>query len=359
MNKKINNQLGDRLFGDMSSPAHAYCLGLVCSSGRMKGGVLELRLRGDGQPLRALLESGGDAGKVLAEIGKRRVRVFAPLGEQAEAYLGGRPGERVNLRFPDLQGRMLSAFLRGLLDSSGRISPPTSGALVVQFERPKGAFRDEMISSLGMTPSFADERGFGFCGPAALDVLGLLYDEFPLGALNWSAVSQSAPPLCRKKHLSRYLKWCQRVAGIAGEFVPSALRFVLTEPDAVLPHKQRVTDSGYDLTLIAERKRMSQVVLYGTGVIAEPPLGWYLDVVPRSSIIRSGYILANSVGVIDRAYRGEIMVPLIKVDPSAPELELPARVAQLVPRPIVHFPVEATGEVSSTERGTKGFGSSG
>src|SRR5690606_29904543 len=120
-----------------------------------------------------------------------------------------------------------------------------------------------------------------------------------------------------------------------------------------------VSDSGYDLTLIAERKRLSRVVLFGTGLVAEPPQGFYLDVVARSSIIKTGYMLANNVGVIDRAYRGEIMVPLIKLDDSAPELELPARVAQLIPRPIVHFPGHEARELSATERGSGGFGSTG
>ena len=51
--------------------------------------------------------------------------------------------------------------------------------------------------------------------------------------------------------------------------------------------------------------------------------------VPRSSISKTGYMLANSVGVIDRTYTGNVLVPLIKVDKSMPDLILPARVVQL------------------------------
>ena len=128
---------------------------------------------------------------------------------------------------------------------------------------------------------------------------------------------------------------------------------------AVVPHKQRASDSGYDLTLIAERKRLGAVRLYGTGLSVEPPAGYYFDVVARSSIIKTGHMLANNVGIIDRAYRGELMVPVIKVDPAAPDLELPNRLAQLIPRPIVHFRVSVHSNLTSTSRGAGGFGSSG
>ncbi|MCH2111008.1 MAG: dUTP diphosphatase, partial [Polyangiaceae bacterium] len=102
-----------------------------------------------------------------------------------------------------------------------------------------------------------------------------------------------------------------------------------------------------------------QTTLYGTGLIVEPPYGWYFDVVPRSSIIKTGYLLANSVGVIDRSYRGELMIPLLKIDPKAPEISLPRRIAQLIPRPIVHMPVAEVQQLGATQRGNGGFGSTG
>lgn len=137
------------------------------------------------------------------------------------------------------------------------------------------------------------------------------------------------------------------------------IRVERLRPLAVLPFKARVSDSGYDLCLIDVQKQIGKVVLYGTGLKVAPPDGFYFDIVPRSSIIKLGYLLANSVGVIDRAYRGELMVPLIKVDESAPDLELPARVVQMIPRTISHFPVVSVDELDVSDRGTKGFGSSG
>lgn len=127
--------------------------------------------------------------------------------------------------------------------------------------------------------------------------------------------------------------------------------------DAVPPSKTRPSDSGYDLTILEKVKDVGRVELYSTGISVTPPNGYYFDMVPRSSIIKSGYILANSVGVIDRGYTGEILVPLIKVGEGS--LELPSRVVQIIPRPIKHFNCKEVQAINSTVRGKKGFGSSG
>jgi deoxyuridine 5'-triphosphate nucleotidohydrolase len=133
--------------------------------------------------------------------------------------------------------------------------------------------------------------------------------------------------------------------------------YVLTDPNGVAPSRARPSDSGFDLTLIAERKRYGNVVLYGTGVAVQPPNGFYFDMVPRSSIIKQGYMLANSVGIIDQAYTGEIMVPLIKVDPNAPDLVLPTKLVQLIPRKWYGLTPCLTDKLISTERAEGGFGS--
>ena len=70
-------------------------------------------------------------------------------------------------------------------------------------------------------------------------------------------------------------------------------------------------------------------------------------------------MLANAVGVIDRAYVGEVLVPLVEFDPAAPDLPLPARVVQLIPRPIVTGEVVEVAQLEDTARGSGGFGSTG
>lgn len=130
-----------------------------------------------------------------------------------------------------------------------------------------------------------------------------------------------------------------------------------TRSDAVAPFKQRVSDSGYDLTILSKVKQKGLVEFYDTGIAIQPPFGWYFDVLPRSSISGTGYILVNSTGVIDRAYTGSILVPLMKIDPNAPSLSLPNRLVQIIPRNIVHFQTQEVESLTKTTRGSGGFGS--
>jgi dUTP pyrophosphatase len=70
-------------------------------------------------------------------------------------------------------------------------------------------------------------------------------------------------------------------------------------------------------------------------------------------------MLANSVGVIDQGYVGEIFVPLIKLDDEADDLKLPCRVVQLIPRRWYSMVPTEIEHVPNTSRGSNGFGSTG
>lgn len=140
------------------------------------------------------------------------------------------------------------------------------------------------------------------------------------------------------------------------------LNVVRTHPDAVMPFKTRMSDVGYDLTLIRLHKRISDVVfLYDTGIRVRVSDGFYCEIIPRSSIIKSGYMLANNTGVIDRSYDGNLYVAVVKVDACAKDLELPYRGFQLVLRPQIYADVREveSSDVASTSRGAGGFGSTG
>lgn len=132
--------------------------------------------------------------------------------------------------------------------------------------------------------------------------------------------------------------------------------YSLLTPEAFPPSKTRDSDSGFDLHLIDVKKSYGNVTVYGTGISVTPPTGFYFDLVPRSSMIKTGYMLANSVGIIDQGYTGEIMVALIKTDPDAEPLTLPVKMVQLIPR---HWyglrPVCDT--ITPSDRGAGGFGS--
>lgn len=130
-----------------------------------------------------------------------------------------------------------------------------------------------------------------------------------------------------------------------------------SHPDAVVPTKAHSSDAGFDITVIREIKTEGDVTFYGTGIHVEPPFGYYFQLVPRSSISKTGYSLANSVGIIDAGYQGELIIALRKNE-DRKTLELPCRIAQLIPFEIHPMrPVLVERFLGETVRGQGGFGS--
>jgi dUTP pyrophosphatase len=133
-------------------------------------------------------------------------------------------------------------------------------------------------------------------------------------------------------------------------------------PKGIMPARASAADVGYDLTLVERRHDLmwgGDIEVYGTHVHLQPVSDdYYFEIVPRSSMAKSPYILANSVGVLDPHYTGEILIALRKIDFTRPSLDLPARLVQLVPRRRheVTFIEEA---LADTARGAGGFGSTG
>jgi len=148
---------------------------------------------------------------------------------------------------------------------------------------------------------------------------------------------------------------------------------------AIIPQYAKPGDAGLDLVATSYKYENGNFV-YGTGLAVEIPEGYVGLVFPRSSISSRPMSLSNSVGVIDSGYRGEIMLKfdsshdyyLIdgmpkyhgvyeEVEEGAP-LEIYKvgdKIAQLIiiPYPKVEF--EEVEELSETERGVGGFGSTG
>jgi len=137
--------------------------------------------------------------------------------------------------------------------------------------------------------------------------------------------------------------------------------FRLEHPSAIMPTK-KIIDVGYDLTIVSVAKQLTPLTtMYETHVSLEIPLGYYVELIPRSSISKTGYMLANNVGIIDPGYTGTLKVPLVKMDQSMPDIELPMRIAQLILKPyVVSEAYDATHEERvGTDRGSGGFGSTG
>lgn len=136
-------------------------------------------------------------------------------------------------------------------------------------------------------------------------------------------------------------------------------KYVLCHPKAIAPTKANPSDSGFDLSIVDLKKKTNNVYFYHTGVKVMPDHGMYFDLVPRSSISKTGYMLANNIGIIDQGYNGEIIVALIKIDDTTEELTLPCKIAQLIPRQWMNVHGVHVEDLQSSTRGDGGFGSTG
>jgi len=101
-------------------------------------------------------------------------------------------------------------------------------------------------------------------------------------------------------------------------------------------------------------------ILVPTGLAFELPVGYELQVRPRSGlVINKGIIVGNSPGTIDNGYRGELKVILINTSPNIFEIHKGDRIAQIKPEQYKLGFWKEVDELSNTDRGDNGFGSSG
>ena len=131
-------------------------------------------------------------------------------------------------------------------------------------------------------------------------------------------------------------------------------------PDAVIPSYSKIGDAGMDLTITTIKENTTFDVSYGFGIAMEIPKGYVGLVFPRSSVRNQDLILSNCVGVIDSGYRGEIQATFKKTNGlDSLKYNVGERGAQIMilPYPQV-FMTEVT-ELSESERGQGGFGSTG
>ena len=97
-----------------------------------------------------------------------------------------------------------------------------------------------------------------------------------------------------------------------------------------------------------------------TGLSVEFPRGYEIQVRPRSGLaIMKGLSVVNSPGTVDADYRGEIKVILINHGQEPITIQDQERIAQLVVCPVLQATIEDATELSETERGAGGFGSTG
>lgn len=130
--------------------------------------------------------------------------------------------------------------------------------------------------------------------------------------------------------------------------------------DAVIPSYSKPGDAGLDITAVAKISNTSFECTYSTGIAVEIPRGYVGLVFPRSSIKNKELSLSNSVGVIDSGYRGDIQFTFNKLNGlDSIDYKVGDRIAQLIIIPYPQIEFLEVDELSTTERGDGGFGSSG
>lgn len=248
--------------------------------------------------------------------------------------------------FPEFKENKLQwAFLRGLFDMCCSISSKVlkNGVRLPQLKviPPSQNLMHHICETCGV-PYMIEQHAIVFEGTNCMDMLGKLYKT-------------STPETRLKTNFEKFVN----LSTLGYRSTLPVCEVFKVDDKAVLPSKEKMSDVGYDLTIIKESKKWhSDITLYDTGVRINIEHGYYAEVVPRSSLSKSGYMLANSVGIIDPSYRGNILVALVKVDKSAPDLELPFRCCQLIFKKQVNMDIqEVYQDFDTTTRGDGGFGS--
>lgn len=349
--------LDDHFLSDINTEGKAYLLGWLASDGHVSQfvtstvlrihskdrGVLDQLIEIVGCPLPIFERSHKQVGfSVNSRQVQQDVCRHLKISKGKKAFTVG---------FPDLPTDELRlSFIRGFFDGDGTIRKPSATRQTPEcaITTNSSLMRQGILKHCGVKGHENNKRAtVSWSGSAALDFLSRLYDN-------------SSYYLPRKK--DAYMDWCSWVTCPAAphhKIEGVHFKWSKTRPDAVAPSKTRASDSGFDLTVLSAGKTIGDVTWYETGIRLHPGYGWYFDLVPRSSICKTGYMLANSVGIIDRTFIGPVSVPLRKVDPSAPNLQLPAKIAQVIPRHAAHVIFLEVNNFHETDRGEGAFGSTG
>ncbi len=160
------------------------------------------------------------------------------------------------------------------------------------------------------------------------------------------------------------------------------VRIKKLSPNARIPKKAHASDAGFDLYATSFRYDKEEGnLVYGTGLAFEIPEGYVGYIFSRSSISRHDMMMTNAVSVIDAGFRGEVTLKFkipARVYSYSPKrtmapiytpernqyadsriYEVGERIGQLIIMPIPGIEFQESDELSDSERGTGGYGSSG
>ena len=245
-------------------------------------------------------------------------------------------------QFPELQDEQLKwDFTRGYFECSGSLHITKSGSPQVIIYGTSNML--EYIKEFINIPCSIYSNHIKFNYINSIDFLGRLYKDSNLYSSR------------------KYEKFVSSIDLKNTEFgmnpAPHKLpgfRYAKTRQEAIPPIKNRLSDSGYDLHLMSKIKEKDGVHYYDTCIRVQPDTGYYFDLVGRSSISKTGWTLANNIGIIDCSYSGSIIVALIKTRENADELILPCKLVQIIPRNLILMEAEEVLDLDETERHESG-----
>lgn len=344
----------DNLLNNIDTAQKAYLLGWVASDGCISSDKITISVRDYDVDVLLKLRSIVDNNLPIAEK-DNMVSLSICSSTMALAcinHLGLTSfGKKDTLvKYPNISEELNQYFIRGYFEGDGSICLKNDSIPRVNIASNSSSMLTSILNILGYGAVYTNQWQAN-AGKDALKFLQFIYQD----TLNLV--------LERKfNNFSMYEDWVPSLSG-TGTYTklntPSGIiKFNKSRVDAVLPSITDIHASGIDLTIIEKVKDFTgDTALYTTGIKVKPPEGYYFMLVGRSSISKSGYSLANGIGIIDENYIGEILVPLRKH--TTDELSLPNRIVQLVLLPKLNFEFIEVDSLEDTERGSGGFGSTG
>lgn len=141
--------------------------------------------------------------------------------------------------------------------------------------------------------------------------------------------------------------------------IKPVLKFKLLSSNAKLPEYAHKDDAGMDVYSIEEKTLTpGERYIFKTGISAEIPEGYFISIRDKSSV-PAKFGLHTMGGVIDAGYRGELGIIMINLGQGSHTVQVGDKIAQAVLQPVAHAEIVQSEELSQTQRGEGGFGSTG
>lgn len=235
-------------------------------------------------------------------------------------------------------------FLRGLYVGNGKYK---DDRLVLNIH--VGDITDYINNKLPIVSSYTTS-GLVFVDSNAVDFFGYIYDNIH--------ISDEIPLTNKDTEPLQLMYDTKEVSKIP------KIGIVVKDNMAVVPTKSIFSDAGYDISIISKEKTLieNRTWMFDTGIQLRIPNGYYVEIVPRSSLSKYGYILSNNIGIIDQSYMGNLRICLTRIHDTAKVISFPFRCCQMILRKQYHaqievLPSEGIQEEGKTKRGSGGFGS--